>query len=323
VSLFSEEANMRVFLTGATGYIGSAVAERLLAAGHQVSALARSNTSNDKLRSAGITPVPGDFTDPGSVGAASRSAEGVISMATTYDPKIDGPAIDAILEALAGSNKPFVYTSGIWSHGDTGGKVVDETSPPNPAALVAWRQAVEDRVLQGAKRGTRSIVIRPAIVYGRGGGIPAGFVDSARKEGAARYIGSGKNHWPMVHLDDLADLYLLALEKAPAGTLLLGASGESQPVREIAEAASRGAGSGGRTGGHAVGGGPESDGPIRRCAGAGSAGIGSEGARDARLAASSPGHSRGNGAWVLRGRRRQSLFEVASALPAMGEARKI
>jgi nucleoside-diphosphate-sugar epimerase len=125
--------------------------------------------------------------------------------------------------------------------------VVDETSPPNPAALVAWRQAVEDRVLQGAKRGIRSIVIRPAIVYGRGGGIPAGFVDSARKEGAARYIGSGKNHWPMVHLDDLADLYLLAVEKAPAGTLLLGASGESQPVREIAEAASRGAGSGGRT----------------------------------------------------------------------------
>lgn len=168
-------------------------------------------------------------------------------MATTYDPQVDGPAIDAILEALAGSNKPFVYTSGIWSHGDTAGKVVDETSPPKPAALVAWRQAVEDRVLEGARRGIRTTVIRPAIVYGRGGGIPAGFVKSAREQGAAQYVGTGENRWPFVHVDDLADLYLLALEGAPAGTLLLGVSGPSRPVREVAAAASRGAGASGRT----------------------------------------------------------------------------
>ena len=84
-------------------------------------------------------------------------------------------------------------------------------------------------MLEGAKRGIRSVVIRPAIVYGRGGGIPAGFVESARKEGAARYVGTGKNRWPLVHVDDLADLYLLALEKAPPGTLLLGVSGPSRP----------------------------------------------------------------------------------------------
>jgi nucleoside-diphosphate-sugar epimerase len=238
---------MRIFLTGGTGYIGSAVADRLRAAGHQLTALARSDASAAKLQSAGIQPVRGDFTDPKSVGSAARQADGVISMATTYDPSIDGPAIDAILEALAGSNKPFIYTSGIWSHGDTGGKVVDETSPPQPAALVAWRQGVEDRVLAGAKRGVRTTVIRPAMVYGRGGGIPAGFVDSARQEGAARYVGTGKNRWPLVHVDDLADLYLLALEKAPPGTLLLGVSGTSRPVNEIAAAASRGAGAGGRT----------------------------------------------------------------------------
>src|SRR3954466_8435436 len=238
---------MRIFLTGASGYIGSAVAERLRAAGHQLTGLARSDAASSKLRSAGIQPVRGDFSDPKSVGQAARGADGVISLATTYDPSIDGPAIDAILEALAGSNKPFIYTSGIWSHGDTAGKVVDETSPPNPAALVAWRQAVENRVLAGAKRGIRTTVIRPAIVYGRGGGIPAGFSESARKDGAARHIGSGKNRWPMVHVDDLADLYLLALEKAPPGTLLLGVSGPSRPVSEIASAASRGAGAGGRT----------------------------------------------------------------------------
>ena len=238
---------MRIFLTGASGYIGTAVGERLRAAGHQVTALARSDASAAKLESAGVQQVRGDFSDPQSVGSAAGSADGVISLATTYDPSVDGPAIDAILDALAGSNKPFVYTSGIWSHGDTGSKVVDETWPPNPAELVRWRQQVEDRVLEGAKRGIRSVVIRPAIVYGRGGGIPAGFVESARKEGAARYVGTGKNLWPLVHVDDLADLYLLALEKAPPGTLLLGVSGPSRRVSEIAAAASRGAGAGGRT----------------------------------------------------------------------------
>jgi nucleoside-diphosphate-sugar epimerase len=238
---------MRVFLTGATGYIGSAVAERLRAAGHQLTALARSDASAAKLESAGIQPIRGDFSDPKTVGSAARAADGAISLATTYDPSIDGPAIDAILDALAGSNRPFIYTSGIWSHGDTGGKVVDETSPANPAELVRWRQNVEQRVLEGAKRGIRSVVIRPAIVYGRGAGIPAGFVDSARKEGAARYVGTGKNRWPLVHIDDLADLYFLALENAPPGTLLLAVSGPSRPVSELAAAASRGAGAGGRT----------------------------------------------------------------------------
>lgn len=237
---------MRIFLTGASGYIGSAVAERLRAAGHQITGLARSDASAARLRSAGIDAVRGDFSDPSSVAAGARSADGVISMATTYDAAIDGPAVDAIVEALAGSNKPFIYTSGIWSHGDTAGKVVDESSPPKPAALVAWRQGVEDRVLAAAKQKIRTVVIRPAIVYGRGAGIPAGFVDSARKEGAAQFVGTGENRWPFVHVDDLADLYLLALEKASPGTLLLGVSGPAHSVRDVAAAASRGAGAEGR-----------------------------------------------------------------------------
>lgn len=238
---------MKVFLAGATGYIGSAVAERLRAGGHQVEGLARSEAAAVKLQAAGVRPLRGNFSDPQTVRAAAKGADGVISAATTYDRSIDGPAVDAMLDALAGSNKPFIYTSGIWSHGDTAGKVVNEDSPTNPAALVAWRQAVEDRVRQAAVRGVRSIVIRPAIVYGRAGGIPAGFVQSAREEGAARFVGTGENRWPFVHVDDLADLYLLALEKAPAGTLLLGVSGPSYRVREVAAAASRGAGKDGKT----------------------------------------------------------------------------
>ncbi len=238
---------MRVFVTGATGYIGSAVAERLRREGHDVTGLARTDAAAARLSAAGIHPVRGDFSNPQVITATAGAADGVISTATTYDPNVDGPAIDAMLTALAGSNKPMVYTSGIWSHGDTAGKVVDESSRPRPATLVQWRQAVEERVLDAAREGVRSVVIRPAIVYGRGGGIPAGFVESARKEGTARMVGTGRNRWPFVHVDDLADLYLLALERAPAGTLLLGVSGPSYPVGDVAAAASRGAGRDGRT----------------------------------------------------------------------------
>jgi len=238
---------MKVFLTGATGYIGSAVSERLRASGHEITALARSEASSAKLRSAGIVPLRGDFGNPASVSAAAREADGVISMATTYDPAIDGPAIDAMLDALAGSNKPLIYTSGIWSHGNPRDEIVNETSPVRPAQIVGWRQAVEDRVLHAASRQIRTVIIRPAIVYGRGGGIPAGFADSAQKTGAARYVGTGENRWPFVHVDDLADLYALALEKAPPGTLLLGVSGPAYRVRDVAAAASRGVGANGKT----------------------------------------------------------------------------
>lgn len=238
---------MNVLLTGASGYIGSAVAERLRAAGHSVTGLARSEVTTARLTAAGVRPVRGDFALPSTVADAARESDGVISMATTYDPAVDGPAVDAILDTLAGSDKPFVYTSGVWSQGDTGGAVVDEDSPVHPIPLVAWRQVVEDRVRAGAKRGVRTVVIRPAIVYGRGGGIPAGFVESALKEGAARFVGTGDNRWPFVHVDDLADLYLLALERAPAGTVLIAADGPSIAVRDVAAAASRGAGKDGRT----------------------------------------------------------------------------
>lgn len=238
---------MRLFLTGATGYIGGAAAEVLRARGHELSGLARSDASAGRLQAAGISAVRGDLTDPAGVAAAARAADGVISMGSSYNPSVDARAVDAILDALAGSDKPFLYTSGIFAQGDTAGAVADEISPLNPAEFAAWRPAVDDRIRAAAVRGIRSVVIRPAIVYGRGGGIPAGFAESARTSGAARFVGTGENRWALVDVDDLADLYALALERADAGTLFLAAHGPAHRVRDLAAAASRGAGAGGRT----------------------------------------------------------------------------
>jgi len=237
---------MQVFLTGATGYIGSAVADALRGAGHEVSGLARSDASAARLTAMGVRPILGDMADPATVVAAAREAEGVISAATTNDPGADTAAIAALLDALRGSGKPFVYTSGIWAYGDTGGRVVTETGPATPAPLVAWRTPVERDVLQSAGDRIRSVVIQPAVVYGRAGGVPAQFVESARRDGAARFVGTGENRWPLVHVDDLAELYVRALERAPAGTLLLAVAGPSVRVADMARAASEGAGAGGK-----------------------------------------------------------------------------
>jgi len=238
---------MNIFLTGATGYIGSAVADALLQAGHSVTGLARSDEAAAQLHLKGVTPHRGDLKSPASLAGAASALDGVIHTGTTNDGNMDGAAIQAMLESLEGSDKPFVYTSGVWVLGDTGDRIADESSPLNPLALVAWRPAVERTVLESAQRGVRAIVIRPGVVYGRGGGIPADLVKSARENGAARYVGTGENRWPVIDVDDLAALYLLAFERAPAGTVLLAVDSSTHCVKEIAEAASAGAGKGGST----------------------------------------------------------------------------
>jgi len=238
---------MDIFLTGATGYIGSAVADALIRAGHTVNGLARSDEAAGQLHFKGVATHRGDLRSPSSLTGAASTLDGVIHTGTTNDGSVDLEAIRAMLDALSGSLKPFVYTSGVWVLGNTGDMPADESSPLNPSALVAWRPAVERMVLESVQRGVRAIVIRPGLVYGRGGGIPAELAKSARENGAARYVGTGQNRWPMIDVDDLADLYLRALERAPAGTLLHAVDDSSHSVQEIAEAASAGAGSAGRT----------------------------------------------------------------------------
>lgn len=159
-------------------------------------------------------------------------------------PQTDAAATQAICDALAGTGKPFIYTSGVWIQGNTGDTIVDETSDYEPAPIVAWRPAVEDIAL--AAEGVRSVVLRPAVVYGRGDGMPQMLVDSGRRDGVVRYIGTGENRWPLIHIDDLADLYVRALD-APDGTLLLVAHGPAERVVDLAEAASHAAGVPGKT----------------------------------------------------------------------------
>jgi nucleoside-diphosphate-sugar epimerase len=163
---------MEVFLTGATGYIGSAVAEALQKAGHKVTGLARTDEKSKQLEARGVRACLGDLLKPETVAAPARAAEGVIHTASTNDAnaaQADATVVRAILKTLEGTGKPFVYTSGVWVLGSTGDKVADEHTPVNPTPLVAHRPAIEQEVLAYKDRGVRTIVIRPALVYGRGG----------------------------------------------------------------------------------------------------------------------------------------------------------
>jgi nucleoside-diphosphate-sugar epimerase len=227
---------MRIFVTGATGFIGSVVTEKLRAAGHRVAGLARSDESARKLEAAGAEAVRGSLEDAEAIERAAGECDGAIHLAMDFSgnaPKLDRIAIDGILGRLGGG-KPFLYTSGVWVMGSTGGHVADEEAPLNPVPIVAWRPAHEEIV-----RKAGGVVIRPAMVFGRGGGFVASlFRPGAR--GVVTYVGTGENRWSMVHVDDLAELYVLAL-RAPAGSLYFAASGPAVPVPMVAQAFANGA----------------------------------------------------------------------------------
>ena len=239
---------MQVFLTGATGYIGSAVAEARVNAVYAVVGLARADDQARLLAAKGLGAHRGDLRDPASLAEGARNADAVIHTAlaaATDAGQVDRAAVEAIIGALSQFNRPFVYTSGCWVLGNTGDRVADEDAPLAPTPLVAWRPANEQLLSDAARQGVQGIVLRPAMVYGHGGGLVASFVQSAREHGAARVIGKGENRWTFVHVDDLAALYVQAL-RAAAGTLLFAAHGPAVRVRDVAEAASRAAGAGGR-----------------------------------------------------------------------------
>ncbi len=240
---------MRVLVTGATGLIGGAVARRLASAGHEIVALARSDASAAKLADQGYTAVHGDLADAASIAEAIRGVDAVVHAASPNDQNTaanDEAATHAIIDALRGTSKRFLYTSGCLLYGSTGNTPAAEDSPLHPIDLVRFRQALEGEILNAASDDVHTVVIRPAWVYGNRGGTAMMMYASAKEHGAARYVGDGQNRWTTVHADDLADLYLLALEKAPAASIFNGAHGAAIPLIEIARAASEGAGAEGR-----------------------------------------------------------------------------
>lgn len=239
---------MRVFVTGATGFIGSAIVRELLGAGHQVLGLVRSDAAVETLARLGVDPHRGELSDTASLAAGARLCDGVIHTAFNHDwstpreaaAETDRLAVEALAGALEGSGRPLVATSGTALL--AAGRTVTEEDAPLSAATS--RAASEAAVLAAAGRGVRASIVRlPPTVHGNGdhGFVPM-LIAVARRTGIAAFVDEGTNRWPAVHRLDAARLFRLALEQAAAGARLHGVAEEGVPMRTIAEAIGTGLG---------------------------------------------------------------------------------
>ena len=236
---------MKVFMTGASGYIGGTVADSLIKAGHSVAALARTEDTAARLRAHGIEPVPGELSSHSVVRNAARNADAVINCANAEDPFV----VAAIVEGLAGSGKAFLHTSGSSVVGDKAAgkaspKIHHEDTPFDPPPEKIQRVAVDRAVLASATQGVRSVVLCPCLIYGQGRGAHSdsiqvpNLIRQAVRSGIPRYIGAGENIWSTVHIDDVAGAYLLALEAARAGSFYFIENGEAS-LKSIVESIAR------------------------------------------------------------------------------------
>lgn len=237
---------MKIFMTGATGYIGGTIARRLLDDGHEIRGLVRDAEKGRKLAVFGVEPVMGGLDDAAILAAEARRADAVVNTANSDHRG----AIDAFLEALAGSNKPFLHTSGSSivaddAHGDVASeRIYDEETPFEPVPGKQARVDIDRMIRDARSRGVRSIVVCPTMIYGNGLGLARdsaqipGLANRAKASGVVRHVGKGLNIWSSVHVEDVADLYRLALAKAPAGGFYFAENGEAS-YREICAAIAR------------------------------------------------------------------------------------
>jgi nucleoside-diphosphate-sugar epimerase len=236
---------MKIFCTGASGYIGGSVAAHLVAAGHQVTGLVRSQEKADAIRWRGIAPLMGTLDDAETLAQAARAADVVVNAASA-DHK---GAVDALLGALEGSGKPFIHTSGssivgTRARGERSDAVFDEDTPFTPSPARAARVALNKQILAHHDRGCRPVIICPSLIFGLGLGIEPHstqvplLIELAKKRGIATHAGPGENIWSNVHIDDLITLYALAIDKAPAGAFYFAENGENS-MREVCVAINR------------------------------------------------------------------------------------
>jgi nucleoside-diphosphate-sugar epimerase len=242
---------MKIFVTGASGWIGSATVSELLGAGHEVVGLARSETSAQRLEEAGATVHRGDLDEPDGLAKAAADSDGVIHLAFQHEVAFGGDfptaaaadrrAVEAMGAELAGSDRPLVLASGLF--GLANGRVATEVDGLVPSAEIranpaGVRAATGLFTLSLRGVGVRSSVVRlPPTVHGEGdNGFIATFVAIARQRGVAGYVGDGSNRWPAVHRSDAARLARLAVEAAPAGSVLHAVADEGVPFLQIAEA---------------------------------------------------------------------------------------
>lgn len=241
---------MRVFVTGATGFIGSAVARELLEQGHQVLGLARNAEGEGKLKAAGVEVHRGDLNDLASLAEGAKACDGVAHLGYVHDfssyeqflanAEVDRRAAEAMVAAMEGTGKPFVLTSGV---GILAGKAgaTEADAPPDPNGP---RAASETVALRASERGVRGVVVRfPPTVHGAGdhGFVPI-VLGASRQAGRVGYLGEGANRWSAVHRSDAARLFRLALERGEAGTRLHAVAEEGVAFRALAEALAEGLG---------------------------------------------------------------------------------
>jgi nucleoside-diphosphate-sugar epimerase len=231
---------VNIFITGGSGYIGVATIAALREAGHEISALSRSDRSDERLTELGATPVRGTLEDLAALRAASAAADGVIHLASDYGgdgARVDLEAARAMMQGVGSG--PYVHTGGVWVYGDTDG-VADESAPLKAPPVVAWREQNERAVLAEAEQGRRPILVMPGLVYGDGQGLIETFFAAPARDGGhpVAYIGDGDNHWALVHREDIAALYVRALA-APAGSSYVGVGPVCPTAKDVAAAVAR------------------------------------------------------------------------------------